>query len=170
MRTAHVGMLGTGPLGVQGMDAVAVVAQNLAHVAVLAGTERQSELTGGFQARRAVALGQPKKPQAGAVAVLGALVAREQPSDELTGGEPDATPTLDQTLRGPLDVCSMRRRHVLSDGAELTATVRAHVACDPIAAGEQLHRPSGDARVDRLADERVWGRGLSGTMSCGTPP
>jgi len=49
----------------------------------------------------------------------------------------------------------MRCWHVFSDGAELAATHRAGVARHPRAAGEQLHRPSGDPGIEALADQGV---------------
>jgi len=66
-------MRGAGPLGALRIDAVAVVAQDVAHMPVLAGAERERDLAGGIQAIGTEAFGESEKSEASAVAMLGGL-------------------------------------------------------------------------------------------------
>ena len=71
---AHMGMLGTDPVASRcGRALVAVVHQDVAHVAVLAGTDLQCEHAARFKSGLAETLSQRQQTQAGAVAMLGCL-------------------------------------------------------------------------------------------------
>ncbi len=147
-------MVGADPFGLGGRGPlVAVVLQDVADVAVLAGADLQGQRAGCLQSPLAIAHGQRQQAQAGAVAMLGMPVLGHEPRHHLGSGRADALAPVNQPLRRPFHVGTVRRRHVRGDGGEAADPAVAGMAGDALAAMEQLDHRRGDARLQHLANQ-----------------
>lgn len=92
-RPADTGVVGADPVAGHGLAGlVAVVAKNVAHVAVLTGTDLQGQCAGRFEPRLAVALRQRQQAEAGAIAVFRVFVLFQQAGHHDGGGGTDVAP------------------------------------------------------------------------------
>jgi len=149
-------MVGADPLvGGRWRALVAVVDEDVAHMAVLAGADLQGQHAGRLQPRFAVALGQRQQAETGAVAMLWMLVLGHQARHRFGRRRADALPPVDQPRRRPFHVGAVRRGHVCRRRGEAALTAVAGVAGDTLAPVYQLNRRDGDACFEHLPDQRV---------------
>ena len=104
----------------------------------------------------AIASDQTHQTEARTIAVLRVRPRAQDPLDQLADRWANAGAPGDQLQRRPLQMGTMRRRHVLADGGEPTLAVLTQVAGDASATVEDLDHPSGGAHLDRLTHR--WSR------------
>src|SRR5690606_3319686 len=97
---------------------------------------------------------EPQDAEAGPEALLRMAAALEDLCDQRAGGRAGLVGPGDQTPRRPLGILAMRSRHVRGDGG-MTVLVGAAMACDTLAAVEDLHGMSGEPRLDLRFDELI---------------
>jgi len=149
-------MVRADPVGGGGRRApVAVVFEDVAHVAVLAGADLQGQHAGRLEARLAVALRQRQQAQAGAVAVLGMAVLGHQARHRLGRRRADARAPVDQARGRPFHLGAVRRRHVRGRRRKAALPAVARVAGDALAAMHELDHGRRQARLKLLPDQRV---------------
>src|ERR1019366_6080204 len=154
--TTHIGMVGTDPLSCCcDRVFVTVVGEDVAHMAVLAGTDLQSQHAACFQPWFAVTPSQREQAQAGTIAMLWMFAFFEYARDGNGGGRTDGFTPIDQPLRGPLHVRSVCSRHVLLHSAEVAGPAVVSMAGDALPTVENLDRSRDNTRLQHLADPSV---------------
>lgn len=141
-------------IAVRARHPVTVVNQDVADVAVLAGTDLQGQRAGRLQADLAIALGQLEKAEASAVAVLWMPVFPQQPCTH-TAAAGRSCPPVDHALRRPFHVGAVRRRHLSDNGAEAADAAFAGMAGDTLSSTQQFDCCSRDVCFQRLTHQRM---------------
>ena len=144
---------GAGPAGSGTL--VEATGQDVLHGAVAGGAEPGGARGGRLQAGGAVGLAQAHEPEAGAVALLGVGLGREDGRDELGRGRARRRRPGDQAGGRPFGVGAMGVRHVRGVGGVLAPAVAAAMGGDAPALEEQLDDRRREPDLDALVHELV---------------
>ena len=109
----------------------------------------------GFQPVAAVALGEAQDAEARAIALLGVRAIGEDRLHQGGGLGADRAGPVDQARGRPLEMFTMRLRHVCGIGRMPPAAIVADVGGHALAAMEDLDGGRGAARVDEFVQERM---------------
>jgi hypothetical protein len=149
-------MVGTDPVTGRWQRAlVALVGQDVAHMAVAAGADLQGVTASCLKPRLAVTPGQRQQAQAGTIAVFRVAVLGHQPRYRLGSRRADALAPVDQALWRPCQMRAMGCRHLGSDGGEAALPAVARVTGYPLPAMHELHHCRRHARFQHLPDQRM---------------
>lgn len=132
--------------------AIAVVDQNVAHVAVTVHAQFQRQRTRRFETFAAIATGEREQSEARPIAVFRVALLLQQPGDEGASCRADLLAPVNQPLRRPFQMGAVCGRHVLDDGGVATCAVIAGVAGNTAAAMQQLDSARRDARIELEAN------------------
>src|SRR5580704_1962615 len=133
--------------------AIEVVLEDRVDRAVGARPDLERAGASGFEALAATGLGEPQDAYARAEALLGVRALPQDDLDQRRGVAPNLAGLPPQSLRRPVGIAPMARRHVLAHRRMLAIGGRAHMRRNALAAMEDLDRARRNARPNLLTQQ-----------------
>src|SRR3984893_1942859 len=135
--------------------AIEVVLEDRVARAVGARPDLESTGASGFETLAATGLDEPQDADAGAEALLWVRALPQDGLDQRRGVAPNLAGLPPQSLRRPVSIAPVARRHVLAHRGMLAVGGRAHMRGNALAAIEVLDRARRNARPNLLTQQLV---------------